>query len=550
MNAVAPVTAGRREWIALAILCLPALLVTMDLTLLFMAVPNLVADLDPSSTELLWITDIYGFLIAGFLITMGAVGERIGRRRLLMIGAATFGAASVLTAFSQNPEMLIAARALLGVSAATLAPSTLSLLRVMFRDPAQSRTAVTVWTTSFMVGGIVGPIIGGLMLDQWWWGSPFLLAVPVMVLLLVVGPILLPEYRDPNRSPLDLLSVAMSLVALLSVIWGGKKLARDGLEVLPVVVIVVGVVVGALFVMRQSSLAAPLMDVHLFRHRTLSVSVGSLLFTTGMVMGMQYLVATFLQTVLGMSPARAGVWQLPVIIPGMVAAVVATVLASKIGPAKVLTVGLLIGTVGFGMLTQIDGSSGKSLVITASTIMFVGLAPVMALGIGTIVSAAPVERAGAASGLASTANELGGALGIAVIGSIATAAYQNRISDTMPSDVPGGVAEQAEVSLGAAADQAGQLPAAVGGRLLEAAQDAFAHGMAVGAVVAVVVLLVMAVLVAVVLRGMGPLPMDGEAPAAEVAPDATPEDADRQDAGARVTRGAQAPGSDPGLAGA
>lgn len=510
MNAVAPATAGRREWIGLAVLCLPALLVTMDLTLLFMAVPKLVSDLHPSSTQLLWITDIYGFMIAGFLITMGSLGERIGRRRLLLIGSAIFGAASVLTAFSNSPEMLIAARAILGISAATLAPSTLSLLRVMFHDAAQAKTAITVWTTSFMIGGVVGPIVGGLMLDHWWWGSPFLLAVPVMVLLLVTGPILLPEYRAEGGGPLDLPSVVLSLVALLSTVWGIKKFARSGVELLPIGAVVLGVVVGVLFVLRQRRLETPLMDVKLFTGRAFSVSVGSLLLTTGMVMGMQYLVATFMQSVLGMSPARAGLWQLPVIIPGMVAAVVGSTIVTKVGPAKVITTGLIVGSVGFGMLTQLDGSSGKGLVVTASAIMFIGLAPVMALGIGTIVSTAPVERAGAASGLASTANELGGALGIAIIGSIATAGYRGRIGDTMPSGVPSGATGTVRTSLGAAEGEAAKLPGTVGSQLVNAAQNAFAHGMAVGAVVALCVLLSMAALVAFVLRGLAAAPMGGE----------------------------------------
>jgi DHA2 family multidrug resistance protein-like MFS transporter len=200
----------------------------MDLTLLFMAVPKLTADLNPSSSQLLWASDIYGFLIAGFLITMGSLGERIGRRRLLMIGAVFFGVASVLTAEANSPEMLIAARALLGISAATLAPSTLSLLRVMFTDEKESTNAVTIWTTSFMIGGIVGPIAGGLLLDHFWWGAPFLLAVPVMVLLLIAGPILLPEYKDPAGGRLDLLSVGMSLAAILPAVYGIKELARTG----------------------------------------------------------------------------------------------------------------------------------------------------------------------------------------------------------------------------------------------------------------------------------------------------------------------------------
>ena len=512
MTAVTPAKAGRREWIGLAVLCLPALLTTMDLTLLFMAVPKLTADLNPSSTQLLWASDIYGFLIAGFLITMGTLGERIGRRRLLLIGAVFFGVASVLTAEANSPEMLIAARALLGISAATLAPSTLSLLRVMFQDEKESTTAVTIWTTSFMVGGVVGPIAGGLLLDHFWWGAPFLMAVPVMVLLLIAGPLLLPEYKDPAGGSLDLLSVGMSLAAILPAVYGVKELARNGFETWPTVSLVVGLAFGVVFVLRQRGLSVPLMDVSLFSRPAFSVSVGTLLLTTGLMMGIQYLLATYLQIVLGMSPAEAGLWQLPVIIPGMVAAVVGTGISQKIGTPPVLIVGLLVGSVGFGVLTQVDGNSGTALVITSSAIMFVGLAPVMALGIGTIVQAAPVERAGAASALASTTNELGGAVGIALVGSLATAVYGSTLDDHLPAGVTGSAHDAARNSVSEAAAVAGRLPGKLGDQLSAAAHDAFAHGMEVASYVSIGVLLAMAALVAVLLRRALPAPAAQPAP--------------------------------------
>ena len=197
MNAGAAPRAGRREWIGLAVIALPCLLYSMDLTVLELAVPKLSADLEPTSSQLLWIMDIYGFLLAGCLITMGTLGDRIGRRRLLLIGAAAFGVASVLAAFSRSAEMLIATRALLGIAGATLAPSTLSLIRNMFLDPDQRTFAIGVWATSFSAGAAIGPLAGGFLLEHFWWGSVFLLAVPVMALLLVLGPCCYPEFRDP-----------------------------------------------------------------------------------------------------------------------------------------------------------------------------------------------------------------------------------------------------------------------------------------------------------------------------------------------------------------
>src|SRR6478672_8320735 len=202
--------AGRREWIGLAVIALPCMLYSMDLTVLDLAVPQISADLKPSSTQLLWILDIYGFLVAGSLITMGSLGDRVGRRRLLLIGAATFGATSVLAAFSTSPAMLIASRALLGLAGATLAPSTLSLIRNMFLDPAQRRLAIGIWGTSYSVGGAMGPLIGGIVLQHYWWGAVFLIGAPVMLLLLVAGPLLLPEFRDPEAGRLDIPSATLS----------------------------------------------------------------------------------------------------------------------------------------------------------------------------------------------------------------------------------------------------------------------------------------------------------------------------------------------------
>src|SRR6266850_178764 len=226
MTAVSAARAGRREWVGLGVLALPCMLISMDLTVLNLAVPHLSADLRPSSSQLLWIVDIYGFLIAGSLITMGRLGDRIGRRRLLLIGAAAFGVASVIAAFAVSAEMLIAARALLGLAAATLAPSTLSLLRNMFLDPRERTFAVGVWIASFSAGGAIGPLLGGLLLEYFWWGSVFLLNMPVMTLLLVLGPILLPEFRNPNAGRIDIGSAALSLAGVLAIIYGIKRIAE------------------------------------------------------------------------------------------------------------------------------------------------------------------------------------------------------------------------------------------------------------------------------------------------------------------------------------
>ena len=331
-----PPRAGRREWIGLAVIALPCLLYSMDLTVLNLAVPQLSADLKPSSSQLLWIVDIYGFLIAGSLITMGTLGDRIGRRRLLLIGAAAFGAASVLAAFSTSAEMLIAARALLGIAGATLAPSTLSLIRSMFVDPAQRTVAIGVWVTSYSVGGAIGPLLGGILLEYFWWGSVFLLGVPIMVLLLVVGPVLLPEFRDPEAGRLDLLSAAQSLAAVLLVIYGLKKLAQDGMSWPPALSIVTGLAIGVLFVHRQRRLTHPLIDLRLFRDPAFSASLATYTLGTLVAFGVYIFIAQYLQLVLGLSPLQAGLATVPSMAAYVVGSMVVPAIARRVRPAYVM----------------------------------------------------------------------------------------------------------------------------------------------------------------------------------------------------------------------
>jgi MFS transporter, DHA2 family, multidrug resistance protein len=492
--------AGRREWIGLAVIALPCLLYSMDLTVLNLAVPALSEDLQPSSSQLLWIIDIYGFMVAGALITMGTLGDRIGRRRLLLIGAAAFGAGSVLAAFSRSAEMLIATRALLGLAGATLAPSTLSLIRNMFHDPAQRTTAIGVWITSYSVGAAIGPFLGGVLLQYFWWGSVFLLGVPVMVLLLVLGPVLLPEFRDPDAGTIDIPSAAMSAVAVLLVIYGLKLIAQDGVAGLPVLSIVAGLTTGLLFVRRQRTLANPLIDLRLFRLPAFSASLTMYLLATFVAFGAYIFMAQYLQLVAGLSPLKAGLWMLPWSAAYIIGSNLTPLMVRRVRPAVVIGIGMLVAAAGFVLLTQVDSRSGLPLLMTASIVYSLGLAPVFTLATDMIVGAAPPERAGAASAISETSSELGGALGIAILGSIGAAAYRAAMAGAVSGRISQSAADAARGTLGGAVGVAERLPDALGAELLFAAREAFSGALQLTAAISAVLVMVTAVIVVVVLR--------------------------------------------------
>ncbi|MGQ0571418.1 MAG: MFS transporter [Armatimonadota bacterium] len=500
MNGVTPPQAGRKEWIGLAVIALPCLLYSMDLTVLHLAVPALSADLKPSSAQLLWIIDIYGFLVAGSLITMGTLGDRIGRRRLLLIGAAAFGVASVLAAFSTSTEMLIATRAFLGLAGATLAPSTLSLIRNMFLDPQQRTVAISVWITSYSVGAAIGPVLGGVVLEFFWWGSVFLIGVPVMVLLLVVGPTLLPEYRDPMAGRPDLISAVLSLAAVLAVIFGLKQIAQDGLALVPALSILGGLAVGIVFLRRQLKLADPLIDLRLFRIPAFSASLATYGLGILVLFGGFLFLPQYLQLVLGLSPLEAGLWSLPWAGAFIVGSMLTPLIVRRVRPAFVMAAGLALAAVGFGVFTQVDAASGLAVIVTGSVAFSLGLAPVFTLTTDLIVGSAPPERAGAASAISETGAEFGGALGIAILGSIGIAVYRSGMAGAVPAGIPLEAAAVARDTLGGAVAIAGQLPEHLGAALVDAARVAFVQGLQLIAAISAVGSIGLAVFVAVVLR--------------------------------------------------
>lgn len=492
--------AGLREWGGLALLALPTILLGLDLTLLHLALPALAVDLRPTSAQALWIVDAYGFMIAGFLITMGTLGDRIGRRRLLLVGATTFGAASVMAAYSTSAAMLIAARAVLGIAGATLMPSTLALISSMFVQRLQRALAIGVWATMFALGMAAGPVVGGLLLERYWWGAAFLVALPVVGLLLTVAPFVLPEYRAPQSGRFDMLSVGLSLLALLPIVYGIKQIAKGGFGSAEVLAIMGGSAFALLFVRRQRRLANPLMDLALFSNRSFSVALLVLLIGLTCVGGTMLLVTQYLQLVVGLTPLAAGLWMGPPALAMLVAGIGAPMLARQVRPGHVIAGALSISVLGYLMLTQLDHlSDGVVLVTAAFSMVYLGLGTIAALGTDLVVGAAPAEKAGSASAMSETVQELGLAVGIAMLGSLTTAIYRTKVEEHLPPTLAGDLQRAVAEGLAGAASVAHELPAG----LLTQAKAAFIAGFNAAAAISAISIAILATLAALKLRHIG-----------------------------------------------
>lgn len=492
---------GIKPWLGLATLVLPVLLISIDMTVLGFAVPYLSESLSPTGNQLLWIVDIYGFMIAGLLVTMGSLGDRIGRRRLLMIGSAAFGAASAVAAFSVSAEMLILARALLGVAGATLMPSTLSLIRHLFPDQRQRMIAVAVWASAFSAGAAFGPILGGLLLEHFFWGSVFLINLPVMALILVCVPLLISESRDPNPGRIDALSVLLSLAAMLLSVYGIKKLAEGDLAAVTWASLIIGLLAGALFVQRQRRLAHPLIDLSLFAVRRFRAAITANFMLVFAMVGSLFFLSQLLQLGYGMSPFDAGLALVPGLVISVLASFVVIPIAKRCSLRAVISTGIVIAMSGFLVLTQIPTTDGILLVLIAFALLGLGMGLAETLTNDAVLTAAPPQRAGAASAISETGYELGGALGVAVLGSVLTLGYRTGVQNAELDGVSGSAVEAASETLGTATATAQGLEPAAGDALLSAAQSAFVDGVQLTSAIAAGIMALAAITVFVLLRG-------------------------------------------------
>ncbi|WP_227997845.1 MFS transporter [Nocardia australiensis] len=488
----APPRARARDWAGLAVLALALLLLAVDATVLDLAVPAISADLAPTTPQLLWIIDVYSFVLAGLLIVMGNLGDRIGRRRLLLIGAVGFGIASVIAAWSFSPEMLIAARVLQGVAGATLMPATLGLIRSMFLDPRQRTVAIAVWSAMAGGGAAAGPLLGGWLLEHYWWGSVFLVNLPVMLALVALGPFLIPESRDPNPGRFDLPSAALSMLALVPVVYAVKEFAAHGFGTVPAIVGVVGVVAGVLFVRRQRGLAHPMIDLNLFGLPRFRTAVLTSLLSVFALAGVLFFGSQYLQLVLGHSPLQAGLLLLPGLAASMVGSLAAAWLVRYLRPTIVLGAALTVAALGSAVFLWLTGDAATSTTPFILGFLLTGAGVGVALTISSdlVVSSAPVERSGAAAAVSETAYEAGIALGVAVLGSAVMAVFRNGLD---LSQVPADQKAVASESLGGATEFARRLPEAAGNDFLMSVHEAFVNGVHLAAIGTAAVLLIAAV---------------------------------------------------------
>jgi DHA2 family multidrug resistance protein-like MFS transporter len=438
--------AGRQEWSSLAILVAACLTVGMDLTILILAIPEISTDLRPSSAQLLWVSDIYGYFIAAGLILAGALGDRIGHKYVLLTGIALFGAASLAAATAGTAPVLIAARAVQGIGGATLVPTTMALVFTMFTDARQRATALGAVMAAFGFGAALGPLAAGLLLENFSWGSVFFLNIPICITVLVLGPRLLPKPRHRSEAAVDVASAGLLIVTILSGVHVIKDASYHGMSSPLAFQMAGALIAGGLFIARQRSTKQPLVDLGLFRSTTFSTVLACNLLCFFVFTGMTFFTSQFLQLVLGLSPLKAALWGLPGVAMMLIGSGLTPRLLGRFSVGQIITGGVATTGVGMALLTLVNAERGLAVLVPAWMLVAFGVVPSAVLGLNLIIGAVPRDRAGMAAGLGQSVNELGAALGIGLLGALGTAVFRRHLSGLHSGDNLGVVLENVDQS--------------------------------------------------------------------------------------------------------
>ena len=492
----------RRQAAALSVLAAAVFLVAVDGTVLAVAVPSLAADLSPTYTQILWISDIYSFVLAGLLVTMGNLGDRFGRKRLLILGALGFGAMSVVAAYAPSPELLIAARAVQGFAGATLMPSTLALIRTVFSESRERTLAIGIWSATGSAGASVGPFVAGVLLEHFWWGSVFLINVPVVAFIAIVGARVLPESKGDSRQPIDLLSVLLSTAGILAVVYAIKEVARGGWgSPGPWGALLAGALLLAGFALRQQRLTVPLLDFALFKVKAFAGAITAEFVMVFSATGLLFFLAIYFQLVAGFSPLAAGAATLPVSLVSAVTAPLVGKFAYRFSPRGVMVFGLWLTAGGLALLSAGEGH-GYLALVPSMMLVGCGFGCVLTVSSDEAISAAPEDRTGAAGGISETAFELGAAMGIALLGSLITYVYRAKL--VIPPGIGADRVAAATDSLSNIPAMVADLPPATADALLASGRGAFTAGLVAASLTAAGLAAITAVVVGRILpKGVG-----------------------------------------------
>ncbi|GAU66309.1 drug transporter [Streptomyces sp. NBRC 110611] len=481
---------GANRWTVLIVLCVSLLFVALDTTILYVAVPSVTEDLRPGPVELLWIVDVYPLIAASLLILFGTLGDRVGRRRVLLLGYGLFGLASAIAALAPNPQILMVARALLGIGGAMIMPATLSILRQVFPDRRERAVAIGVWSAVAAVGAAVGPVLGGFLVENFWWGSVFLINIPMMTVMLLVGRWLLPESRGERNGPWDVTGAVVASLGVLGIVLGVKRIGSGAAVIGPTTLlpIVLGTVLLIVFVRRQRRRAHPLIDMRLFARPAFGTSVGCIVLAMLALVGLQLIAVQYLQLVLGLSPLQTGVRMLPLVFSAMAAGLTGSKMLHVLGPRAMVSLGFVLTAIAVLTLTAMSDHDQPWLLAGGFVLLGFGFQSTLFGAYESMLSEAPAEQSGGAAALGETSYQLGAGIGVALLGSVMNAAYAPGLAQV--AGVPARASEAAAHSLGEAYKVAAGLHGAARDVLREAARDSFVRGLHITLISSAVLLLV------------------------------------------------------------